>query len=192
LLMRTVAAHERGPQIALPDGTMSFGGVRSLRLRSDEKTLLSAGADSRVHTWDVTQTVPDEPWMSAPGAERTVNDGQLGSTDASLVGHSTVALGRGAVKMRKIPGNEVLIKSPYKSEPSVRFAGLDCLPGSDVFVAGTTSCDVWQLGGGQRRVIVYGHMADLYGVCAHPRMPSIWAMHVRATAYSCGMPKNAT
>lgn len=175
LLMRTVAAHERGPQIALPDGTMSFGGVRSLRLRSDEKTLLSAGADSRVHTWDVTQTVPDEPWMSAPGAERTVNDGQLGSTDASLVGHSTVALGRGAVKMRKIPGNEVLIKSPYKSEPSVRFAGLDCLPGSDVFVAGTTSCDVWQLGGGQRRVLVYGHMADLYGVCAHPRMPSIWA-----------------
>ena len=175
LLMRTVAAHERGPPVPLPDGTMSFGGVRALRLRADGRTLLSAGADSRVHTWDVRQTVEDEPWMSAPGAEKDVDGGVLGSTDAGLVGHSTVALGRGAVKMRKIQNAAVLIKSPYKSEPMVRFAGLDCQPGSEAFVAGTTSCDVWELGGAASRVLVYGHMADLYGVCAHPRNPSIWA-----------------
>jgi WD40 repeat protein len=52
--VRTVPAHGKGPMVPRPDGGQTHGGLRCLRLRHDNKLLLSAGADGQVMAWDVT------------------------------------------------------------------------------------------------------------------------------------------
>ena len=53
--MRSIAAHQAGPQLIAPHGTVTHGGVRALRLRADRTTLLSGGADGAVLSWAVTE-----------------------------------------------------------------------------------------------------------------------------------------
>ena len=65
---------------------------------------------------------------------------------------------------------------PGERVPALR--SLDCMPGSDVFVAGTSSCDIWEVDQ-DPEVLIYGHSADLYGVAFHPDRS---LAHVFATA----------
>ena len=51
--------------------------------------------------------------------------------------------------------------------PAPAIRALDCMPGSDIFVAGTDKCDVWEVSD-RPEVIVKGHAADLYAICWHP------------------------
>ena len=37
---------------------------------------LTAGADGAIHQWDVQQTVDDQPWMTAVGAQQKVGGGK--------------------------------------------------------------------------------------------------------------------
>lgn len=51
--------------------------------------------------------------------------------------------------------------------PAPAIRALDCMPGSDVFVAGTDKCDVWEVSE-RPEVIMKGHSAHLYAICWHP------------------------
>ena len=70
----------------------------------------------------------------------------------------------------------VSLARPHEPPPALR--SLDCRPGSDVFVAGTSACDVWEVDA-DPEILVYGHSADLYGCAFHPD-PQF--AHVYATA----------
>ena len=157
-LVRVVSAHKPGPQYLLPDGSYSFGGVRAIKVREDGRTLVTAGADGAIHQWDVQQTVDDQPWMTAVGAQQKVGGGK---------GGPAAGLGRGAVRLKEIQGRSLKLKSVYAKEQPGMFRGLDTLPGSEQFIAGTNKCDIWEVDQSPR-VLVYGHMADLYSVSAHP------------------------
>ena len=134
--VRVVRAHAAGPSVTREDGPPTHHGVRCLRLRADNKTLLSAGADGHVIAWDVSS-------------------GDL--KEGSVVG---------ATPVKRQSGNN----SPH---PPV-FRGLDCMPGSDVFVAGTHRSEVWEVDE-TPRVLVHGHSADLYGIAWNPAVPTEYA-----------------
>ena len=169
-LMRVVRAHKPGPQIVLADGSISFGGVRCLKIRSDEKTLISARADGAVHQWDVKQYVDDAPWMTAVGAQTSVSDKR--PTKKGEVNKALLA--RGAVRLKKLDGWSHKVESVYENEAPPMFRGLDCMPGSHVFVAGTNRCDIWEVDE-TPRVLVYGHMAEVYSLAIHPTDPDKYA-----------------
>lgn len=59
--------------------------------------------------------------------------------------------------------------------PSIR--GLDCQPSSEVFVAGTSSCDLWEVDckSGATGILVHGHESNLYGLTVNPAFPHIFA-----------------
>ena len=63
----------------------------------------------------------------------------------------------------------VEVKSPGQKEP-VAFRSLDSYPGTEVFMAGTSHCDIWEVDA-DPEVLIYGHTADLYGCCFHPNKP---------------------
>ena len=138
--VRVVRAHAAGPSVTREDGPPTHHGVRCLRLRADNKTLLSAGADGHVIAWDVSS-------------------GDL--KEGSVVG---------ATPVKRQSGNN----SPH---PPV-FRGLDCMPGSDVFVAGTHRSEVWEVDE-TPRVLVHGHSADLYGIAWNPAVPTEYTTRVR-------------
>lgn len=73
------------------------------------------------------------------------------------------------------------VKSPYQGSSrgpngpaAPAFRGLDCMPGSDVFVAGTHRSDIWEIDE-TPEVLIYGHSADLYGVAWDPTNPTVFA-----------------
>lgn len=73
------------------------------------------------------------------------------------------------------------VKSPYQGAvtgpngPTAPvFRGLDCMPGSDVFIAGTHRSDIWEIDD-TPEVLIYGHSADLYGVAWDPTNPTLFA-----------------
>ena len=80
-----IAAHEQGPPVTQPNGLPGFGGVRALVLRRDGRTLLSGGADGRVHTWDVAD--------GQLSAERLLHTYQLTPTFANESAVGIRALG---------------------------------------------------------------------------------------------------
>ena len=55
VLSKSVRAHGTGPVITRPDGSESFGGVRVLKLRANQKFLLSGGSDGRILEFAVDQ-----------------------------------------------------------------------------------------------------------------------------------------
>eukprot|EP00976_Prorocentrum_cordatum_P063427 1177083-Prorocentrum_minimum.AAC.3 len=59
--------------------------------------------------------------------------------------------------------------SADSSAASIR--GLDSRSWSDVYIAGTHSCDVWEVDRSPEPII-YGHAADVNAVCFHPQTPS--------------------
>jgi len=63
----------------------------------------------------------------------------------------------------------VEVKPPGQKDP-VAFRALDSFPGSEVFMAGTSHCDIWEVDA-DPEVLIYGHTADLYGCCFHPNKP---------------------
>ena len=76
--------------------------------------------------------------------------------------------------------HSVLLESPYKNETPPSIRALDMLPGGDGFVIGTNRCDVWEVSKGDdsawaMEVLIYGHTADLYGLCWHPALPTVFA-----------------
>ncbi|KAK3275536.1 hypothetical protein CYMTET_16335, partial [Cymbomonas tetramitiformis] len=76
IMMRMVQGHHLGPQVLRPDGSLQYGGVRGMKVRADKCTLLTAGADGQICSWDIRQTVEDQEWMSEVGAQVEVDDGQ--------------------------------------------------------------------------------------------------------------------
>ena len=61
--------------------------------------------------------------------------------------------------------------APGASPPAIR--ALDCLPGSDVFVAGTSSCEIWEVDRDPEPLIV-GHQSDIYALAMHPTRPGTY------------------
>lgn len=110
-------------------------GVRCLRLKSDGKSLLSAGADGHIIEWDVSSgdllvrisahacppaRLPALPSCTpAPAKPRAPPEPP--PQDGAVV--STVP-----------------VRSAYESTTPPIFYGLDCYPGSNVFIAGTHRC----------------------------------------------------
>lgn len=88
----------------------------------------------------------------------------------------------GCVMLWDASGNKIgdLITKPLPLKstaigpgPAPAIRALDCMPGSDVFVAGTDKCDVWEVS--ERPVVVMkGHSADLYAICWHPTKPDVF------------------
>ena len=130
-LVKVREAHGKGPKNVRPDGTISRGGIRCLRLRSDGRTLLRGGADGRVITWDVS-------------------GGGLGEAT-----------------------HKQLVKAANPNDTPPQFRGLDCKPGSGKFIAGTNRCDIWEVDA-DPEILIFGHAADLYGVCCHPKVPHVF------------------
>ncbi|KAK3276728.1 hypothetical protein CYMTET_15223 [Cymbomonas tetramitiformis] len=69
---------------------------------------------------------------------------------------------------------------PFKNDPPPVLRALDSLPGSDVFVAGSNKCDVWEVDE-TPEPLIFGHSADLYQVAWHPRFPEIFATACEST-----------
>ena len=70
LIQRVSDAHGVGARINLNDGTTTYGGIRGLCLRADGDTLLTAGADGWIHTWEVSDglvAVAGRPRTDGPG-----------------------------------------------------------------------------------------------------------------------------
>eukprot|EP00899_Mesostigma_viride_P010144 jgi/Mesvir1/19130/Mv12869-RA.1 len=65
------------------------------------------------------------------------------------------------------------LKSPYAGEPPPVFKGLDVQPGTNVFVAGTSKCEIWEVDA-DPELLIAGHNADLYHVDWHPVEPSVF------------------
>ena len=65
--------------------------------------------------------------------------------------------------------------------PAIR--ALDCLPGSETFVAGSSRCEVWEVDKDPEPLIV-GHEGTVYALAMHPK--------VRGTAGSCAPPASPT
>eukprot|EP00241_Pyramimonas_parkeae_P000789 CAMPEP_0114273362 /NCGR_PEP_ID=MMETSP0058-20121206/29060_1 /TAXON_ID=36894 /ORGANISM="Pyramimonas parkeae, CCMP726" /LENGTH=967 /DNA_ID=CAMNT_0001392819 /DNA_START=317 /DNA_END=3220 /DNA_ORIENTATION=+ len=150
-----LAAHGTGPEIVTPEGSVTFGGVRCLKLRADNRTLLSGGADGIVHSWEVT-------------------NGKLGNKAG--------------------PGHALRRPGMKGSLPALR--ALDSHPGSDVFVAGTSCCDVWEVDA-DPEVLVHGHAGSVLCVACHPSKPHllvsvddkghvfVWNANMRTLVRSC-------
>eukprot|EP00238_Polyblepharides_amylifera_P000834 CAMPEP_0196571110 /NCGR_PEP_ID=MMETSP1081-20130531/1276_1 /TAXON_ID=36882 /ORGANISM="Pyramimonas amylifera, Strain CCMP720" /LENGTH=507 /DNA_ID=CAMNT_0041887893 /DNA_START=231 /DNA_END=1754 /DNA_ORIENTATION=- len=54
-VVKSLAAHSKGPEIISPTGAVTHSGVRCLRLRSNNSTLLSGGADGCVRGWAIKE-----------------------------------------------------------------------------------------------------------------------------------------
>jgi len=52
--------------------------------------------------------------------------------------------------------------------------GLDCFPGSEVFIAGTSSCDIWEVDD-TPQLLIFGASGDLYGLAMNPKYPHVFA-----------------
>ena len=75
---------------------------------------------------------------------------------------------------------KVALESAYASEAPPGFRALDSRPGSSTFICGTNKCDIWEVDAGNKpkfapRIVVHGHMADLYAVCFNPARPTRFA-----------------
>ncbi|KAK3262979.1 hypothetical protein CYMTET_28194, partial [Cymbomonas tetramitiformis] len=68
----------------------------------------------------------------------------------------------------------IALKSPYQNCTAPALRALDCLPGSNVFIAGTNRCDIWEVDE-TPEVMIYGHSADLYGLAVNPVRPERFA-----------------
>lgn len=80
------------------------------------------------------------------------------------------------------------------SLPALR--ALDSHPGSDVFVAGTSCCDVWEVDA-DPEVLVHGHAGSVLCVACHPSKPHllvsvddkghvfVWNANMRTLVRSC-------
>ena len=165
-IVRVVRAHAKGPVVLREDGPPTHHGVRCLKLRGDDKTLLSAGADGHVITWDVSS-------------------GDLKETGV---------VGAVAVKADTVTPGGSSASAPI-------FRGLDCMPGCDVFIAGTRGSDVWEVDD-TPRVLIDGHEASLSGVCWHPTTPGefatasegelvyVWCARTKRLKRAVGLPGN--
>ena len=182
MVQRIAQAHDTGPRVHLNDGTTTFGGVRCLCLRADGKTLLSGGADGWIHTWEV-----------ADGKVEIKGRPMTSKGKSPVEKKAVVLLRKLAAKGEKNGPHSFQITSPYKNEGPPAFRALDCRPpakpGDDLpkeFVMGTNRCDVWEVEyklGRSEPVVsvqVYGHLADLYAVAAHPTNPDIFASSAEA------------
>lgn len=159
--VKRVEAHGRGQRTIQPDGTVAWGGgVRALRLRDDGLTLLTGGADGCIRQWDARKnTVGDQvtdPVSLAKYSARMETPDDDEEQDEVNDGEG------GEKKTRALP--PVAIRS------------IDCYPGSDVVVAGTDKCDVWECNVEDERakMVMKGHRADLRAVCWHPTAPDVF------------------
>lgn len=192
IMMRCVEAHAPGPQVCMPDGMVTFWGLRAIKLRADFATVLTGGADGKIVAWDVRQTVEDEDWMKAVGStvdiskefqglqkaggdERKEQGSALRGGAKALSSHSSTTLGRGSVKIKQAPGNWKL-KSPYPDEPPPSIRSVDSRPGSSTFIAGTNKSDIWEMfSTGDPRVLINGAVADVRCCATHPRQANLFA-----------------
>eukprot|EP00736_Rhodelphis_marinus_P002340 Rmarinus@m.17215 len=68
----------------------------------------------------------------------------------------------------------IQLPGEFKNEPPVELRGLDCIPISNVFVAGTNKCSIWEVDE-TPEPLIQGHTADLYGVDFHPLDEDVFA-----------------
>ena len=133
--VRRIKAHRRGPRTIQPDGAVAWGGgVAALRLRDDDETLLTGGADGVVARFDASGGDVGDP-----------------VTDPLVLAHPN--------------GSGIATRpSPVRA--------LDCVPGSDVIVAGTANCDVFRVALAPERegasLVAGGHAATCRATCWHP------------------------
>ena len=59
-------------------------------------------------------------------------------------------------------------------EKFTAFRAIDSHPGSNQYMAGTSHCDIWEVDN-DPSVLIYGHVADLYGCAFHPNQPHKFA-----------------
>jgi WD40 repeat protein len=136
-MMRTIQAHGTGPKIITADGTVTYGGVMAIKLRSDRTTLLTGGADGCVNAWNVAQTVDDQDWMQKVGDTVSVSDAGSGLSKSgsrraqagTTGGNASSVLGRGSVKMRKKEGVIWRLQTPFQEEATHAIRALDSLKG---------------------------------------------------------------
>ena len=134
-MRRYEAAHGCGTPVEDPaDRQLRHGGIRSLRLRASGVEVLSAGADGKVKTWDVSG-------LTSNGSEARCS------------------------AVLELPASYSTKRSP----PQIR--ALDCMPGSDVFIAGTHRCDLWEVDD-TPEVLVFGHSDEVYCAAFHPLVSS--------------------
>eukprot|EP00736_Rhodelphis_marinus_P001305 Rmarinus@m.21730 len=106
------------------------GATTCVVLQSDQRTMLSAGADGIVQVWDVS-------------------GGRLVKVNAI-----------------SIPAEA------HEGVPVLR--ALDSFPGSNVFIAGSDKCDIWEVDE-TPEILIEGHSADAYMVACHPFHAPIFA-----------------
>lgn len=157
---RRVRAHARGPRTIQPDGTVAWGGgVRAIRLRPDVDVLLTGGADGAVAQWDasdgalgerITEPLPLADPSAAPSTRRSSSSTSAPSSSSS--------------------------SSSVASSWSIR--SIDCAPGSDVILVGTSARDAWTANlhpeSESTRVVVKGHASRVRHACWHPRRPDVF------------------
>jgi microtubule-associated protein-like 6 len=61
----------------------------------------------------------------------------------------------------------VTIKSPYENTTPPFIRSLDLFKDSNVFIAGTHRCDIWEVDD-TPEVLIYGHQADVWGLATNP------------------------
>ncbi|KAK3283901.1 hypothetical protein CYMTET_8419, partial [Cymbomonas tetramitiformis] len=152
-LVQLVRGHGPGPPIYTSDGKVTHSGVRVLKLRQTNETLLSGGADGCVVAWDVRQVADSK------GAIKMYPMGRADSR-----------------------GNPIETTGPSRFELAMPFkelqsavVGLDSLPSlPNCFIAGTNKCEIWEVDK-DPEVLIFGHAGDLYGVAAHPKDPTVFA-----------------
>lgn len=144
-------AHQPGPRITMPDGSVTFMGVRGLTLTEDKKTLLSAGADGIVQAWDIRQTVDDDPAsFRRPGMEVIHCEPELKErgklTKKTYSAESLKAtVAKAAVKVTKLKDMSWRLSSPYPGKPAPMLRAAESRPGTNEFVVGTYDCEIWLL-----------------------------------------------
>lgn len=146
-------AHQPGPRITMPDGSVTFMGVRGLTLTEDRRTLLSAGADGIVQAWDIRQTVDDDPAaFRRPGMERIIFEPEL-KERAPTFGNKkqfskeslAATMAMAAVKVTRVKGMSWRLSSPYPGKPAPMLRSAESRPGTNEFVVGTYDCEIWLL-----------------------------------------------
>ncbi|CAD7702032.1 unnamed protein product [Ostreobium quekettii] len=156
-LRKVFTAHDPGPLIVLNDGTQVHGGVRVIKLRADNRTVLTGGADGCICSWSL-EKVDEKTSDGAP--KRGVKLKPMFSNDEMTGPH----------RFRLIQATAPLEK---ESVPMIR--GLDSHPLKPVeFVAGTDGCDIWEVDR-DPRVMIEGHQGDVYCCAAHPADASVFA-----------------
>ena len=124
--------------------------LRAMASRDGGRELLTGGGDGAVRVWEAAAL--------AAAAERAEVSGGGGAVEVAARGE----LRFGEARKRGGAGG-------------VCARALAAVPGGDVLV-GTSECDVVMLGGGgERRVLVDGHTADLYGVARSAASAELFA-----------------